>query len=55
MIGATGLADAAAQLESRTDEDHPGAQSDDETAVEALRGHWKVTRVAIELELARAD
>jgi signal transduction histidine kinase/DNA-binding response OmpR family regulator/HPt (histidine-containing phosphotransfer) domain-containing protein len=55
MIGATGLSDAAAQLESRTDEDHAGAQSGDEAAVEALRGHWITTRAAIDLELAKAD
>jgi response regulator RpfG family c-di-GMP phosphodiesterase len=52
MIGATALAEAAAQLESRTDTNHPGAQPRDETEVQALLDQWTVTRAAIEVELA---
>jgi two-component system, sensor histidine kinase and response regulator len=53
MIGATDLADAAAQLESQTAADHGDTQPGDQTTMRTLVDHWTVTRAAIELELTQ--
>jgi HPt (histidine-containing phosphotransfer) domain-containing protein len=55
MIGATGLADAAAELESQARGDRPGAQPCDQTAVRALSEQWNGARAGIAAELAQAD
>ena len=53
MIGATELADAAAQLETQTATDHATTQPWDQTTTRTLFDHWTATRAAIELELAQ--
>jgi signal transduction histidine kinase/CheY-like chemotaxis protein/HPt (histidine-containing phosphotransfer) domain-containing protein len=55
MMGATELAEAAAQLESLADNDLPGAEPCDDTTVQALTDHWNVARGAIAVVLAQAD
>jgi two-component system sensor histidine kinase/response regulator len=55
MIGASALADAAAQLQSQADTDRPSAPPLADTTVPPLHYHWHATRTAIEAELAQAD
>jgi two-component system, sensor histidine kinase and response regulator len=51
MIGATRLADAAAQLDGQAATNPSSATPYDETAVQALFAHWNETRAALEGEL----
>jgi two-component system, sensor histidine kinase and response regulator len=51
MIGATELANAAAQLETQTTTDHPAPHASDQTTQRTLSEHWTATRAAIEHEL----
>jgi CheY-like chemotaxis protein/HPt (histidine-containing phosphotransfer) domain-containing protein len=55
MIGATQLAAAAAQLESRTDTRGGDGQPRDGTSIQLLIDQWNLTRAAIEDALAQAE
>lgn len=54
MIGATGLADAAAQLDGQQGTDPTEVKPSDQIAVQTLLEHWNLTRAAITDELATA-
>jgi CheY-like chemotaxis protein len=52
MIGATGLADAAAQLDGQGGSNPAEVKPSDQTAIQALLEYWNLTRAAITDELA---
>jgi two-component system, sensor histidine kinase and response regulator len=53
MIGATRLADAAAQLDGQAEANLASPPPCDEAAVEALFAHWSETRAALQVELTQ--
>jgi signal transduction histidine kinase/DNA-binding response OmpR family regulator/HPt (histidine-containing phosphotransfer) domain-containing protein len=53
MIGATRLADAAAQLDGQTATNPPSPPPYDETAIQELFTHWSETRAALDVELTQ--
>jgi two-component system sensor histidine kinase/response regulator len=54
MIGATGLAQAAAGLEVRAAADQPGDRSTEQLDIRDLRDHWAAVQTTLDLELERA-
>ena len=54
MIGATGLAQAAARLEVRAAADQPDDRSSVQLDIRELRDHWAAAQIPLDLELEQA-